>query len=333
MQTYPIVVLPDAMHQAESQTPPLPQFQAQRPFHPGNAPSKPETAVIAVEATVVTLPSIAIALQPQTSFTGLILFLVTMAAIATQLWRQGTTYLNHKQRDRQALDRYASQIRRYRRQQVNHDRELREAHHPERIAAFQCKLILQILAQTIPPDGVNSKARRGASEAEFFEHLNHYFPGKVHVGKTLTIPGFDYPYTPDFAYIDPTSNLHIDIEIDEPYTQLRREYKPLHFLESSRAQRRDRFFLDKGWIVLRFSEEQVVRWPERCCKTISGAIAKIIAETSTLEQFRGIPDLKPMPRWTKAEAQHMKQIKYRQSYWPQHKTRRSKDWRSPCRTA
>ena len=273
MSTYPIVLLPAAIHQAKPQIPPLPQFQAQRPSHPGNTPSKPETSVIAVEAVVATLPSMAIALQPQTSFMGLFLLLVTMAAISAQLWQQGSTYLNQKRCYHQALDRYAPQIQRYRRQQVEYDRELRAAHTPERIAAFQCKLILQILAQTMPPDGENSKARRGAAEAAFWEHLNHHFPDKVHVGKALTIPNFAHPYTPDLAYIDPIANLYIDIEIDEPYTKTRNGYKLKHYQGSRSDQRRDRFFLDRGWVVIQLSEEQVVRWPERCCKTVAGAIS------------------------------------------------------------
>lgn len=122
----------------------------------------------------------------------------------------------------------------------------------------------------------------------------------------------DYPYTPDFAYIDALLDLHIDIEIDEPYAAKKRE--PTHFIGLESQRTRDKHFQQRGWIVIRFSEEQVVRWPDSCCKTVAESIANITNTPLILKQFDGVADLKPMQQWTEHEALEMAKNSYREQY-------------------
>jgi len=170
----------------------------------------------------------------------------------------------------------------------------------------------QQLQQTTPPEGVHHRVPKGHSEGDFERHLWQYFPGKIHTGLLLPRPDSPQAYMPDFALIEPSLNLHLDIEVDEPYTHETRQ--PLHFLESEKDQIRNEWFLKWGWVVIRFSEVQVVRSPASCCKAIAATLATLTRDSHLMLPFRSVPTLKPMPRWTKAEAQQMADTQIREQY-------------------
>jgi hypothetical protein len=83
MSHYPIILIPGEIERVKSVLPPKPIFTEPLPQQPGAEPEKLNTTVIAVEATVATVPSIAIASQGGT-VPGLLLFLAAAGAIATQ---------------------------------------------------------------------------------------------------------------------------------------------------------------------------------------------------------------------------------------------------------
>jgi hypothetical protein len=186
-----------------------------------------------------------------------------------------------------------------------------ECHTPEKISEFRQQQYLQVLRQTSTYDS-KGKSKAGASEGFFKGKLNHYFSGKVYTELRLTIPGTDHFYYPDFSYIDRATGLHIDIEIDEPYTYSSDE--PIHCLGED--DRRNDFFLRKGWVVIRFSEKQAVVSPNRCCKAIAQVVTTLTGDLSILEPFQSIPDLDPMPQWDYDEALRMAETKYRNTYSP-----------------
>lgn len=175
---------------------------------------------------------------------------------------------------------------------------------------------LHILSQTQRPTGMHYKAPKGYSESQFERDLWQYFPTQIHTGLMMPRHGYDQPYVPDFAYIDTTCNLHIDIEVDEPYTHDTRQ--PLHHLDSAKDERRNQFFLEAGWVVIRFSEMQAVKVPRSCCKVIASTIASITRDNSIMTLFREVPTLKPEPRWSRKEAQQMAETAYREQYLQPH---------------
>ncbi len=61
-----------------------------------------------------------------------------------------------------------------------------------------------------------SDVKKGASEQKFYNSLINSFPGKIFKDKNLDM--FEYSYHPDFIYYDDVSGIHIDIEVDEPYS-------------------------------------------------------------------------------------------------------------------
>ena len=172
--------------------------------------------------------------------------------------------------------------------------------------------IRQAFSQTTPPMGVHAKPPKGRSESQFERDLWQYFPGKIHTGLLMRRSDYHQPYVPDFAYIDPDFNLHLDIEVDEPYTH--DTHQPLHYWGCPKDMQRNQAFLDWGWGVIRFSEAQVIQAPASCCKTIASVIAQLTGDSSIMNAFRHIPTLKPARRWTETEAQQMAESAYRDSY-------------------
>jgi len=114
---------------------------------------------------------------------------------------------------------------------------------------------------------------------------------------------------PDFIYIDTNINLHIDIEVDEPYAFKERE--PVHYQDKD--LKRNQFFSDRSWLILRFSEEQVVRYPDSCYKFLAQVVSKFVEEID-LSAFDSIPDLASQPQWTLGESREMLLRDYRQTY-------------------
>jgi hypothetical protein len=206
-----------------------------------------------------------------------------------------------------------------------HQVQIRKSHSSKKVIAHRRDLCQQILSKcVIPHDGNKSKATRGRSEQGFERHLKRHFGNKIFTKLEVQNPIYSdgFHYTPDFAYIDITYHLYIDIEIDEPYDLDSRQ--PKHFLGLETEQVRDKHFVvDRRWVVIRFSEEQVECWPESCCKTIAALLAEITADKSCLYPFANIPKLERMQRWTEHEARRKAESDYRNTYRKQLPRRRS----------
>lgn len=95
--------------------------------------------------------------------------------------------------------------------------------------------------------------------------------------QALKIPGFDFPYTPDIAIRASKGNreLYIDIEIDEPWFNDNGHRKPSHTVDDDRQSKRDYFFREQDWIVIRFSERQVFQESDKCVALIYDLIRSI----------------------------------------------------------
>lgn len=127
---------------------------------------------------------------------------------------------------------------------------------------------------------------------------------------SLSIRNRDYSYRPDIALFWEKHNLCIDIEIDEPYDMVSR--KPLHYKGSS-DYLRNLYFVSQGWIVIRFSEEQVFKNTMDCMKYVTHILKKITADArfdDLLENFTA----EYSPRWDFEKAKEYAIENYREGY-------------------
>ncbi|MFP5274905.1 hypothetical protein [Coleofasciculus sp.] len=181
--------------------------------------------------------------------------------------------------------------------------EQRKAHLRELASLMEGRVLL--------PTGT-SDAPVGASEKRFGEVLNRYFSGRVFPQMEVPIPNYQHNYSTDFCLSIPEVNLWIDIEIDEPYDY--KSGKPTHCCDDGRDANRNTFFLNNGWVVIRFSEQQVVDYPESCCKEIASVIKKLTGIEVFYKRLENVPQLTSSPLWTKRQAKEMAKAKVRGKY-------------------
>lgn len=128
------------------------------------------------------------------------------------------------------------------------------------------ELILEEIKFTINPNKEIKNSKRGIAEEYFENYLNKWFKNRVYKNYEFSDIEYTRGYCPDFI-IQEDSNLHIDIEIDEPYDFIGK--KQIHYTVDNihiNTNRDSPFTNTCGWIVIRFAEEQVVRYPNECCR-------------------------------------------------------------------
>ncbi|HAA27226.1 MAG TPA: hypothetical protein DCE56_05530, partial [Cyanobacteria bacterium UBA8553] len=183
----------------------------------------------------------------------------------------------------------------------------------QRLLEYLKQLKANLEGQVLQPAGV-SDAPMGRSEDAFASVLERYFPCRVKRQLEFPIPQSELgrSFSTDFAVVLDELGLHIDVEIDEPF-ELKKK-RPTHCIDDYRDRYRNGFFLQGNWIVIRFAEEQVVRYPKSCCREIAAAIALVTGIDKFLKPLAGEPILQPIPQWTKKQARALAKTNYRDTY-------------------
>jgi very-short-patch-repair endonuclease len=186
-------------------------------------------------------------------------------------------------------------------------RQAREARHqailqdPQQLRQWRQHKISLIL-KSCTPVLLPSKAKSGKYDDRLFRSLSRLQGIQVWQKHSL---GF---YTPDVIVHDPRTNLWIDVEIDDPwFTNLQTGIPTPNHTQGS-DDRRNRFFLDQGWIVIRFAEEQVALHHQSCLKVVAGVLDRFDLSGDRLAPFRSVADLVPIPTWNHEDA--LKQVRY-----------------------
>ena len=129
---------------------------------------------------------------------------------------------------------------------------------------------------------VGATKRRGFKEEAFQRAIEEAFGNDFVVSGELRInTGKDTrPFEPDIALINKKNDcLRIDVEIDEPYAGITRQ--PIHCKGDDTM--RDIYFVDRGWIVIRFSEYQAHMYEKDCLRFISDII-KAVSSTYSIPE-------------------------------------------------
>ncbi|MEO0043924.1 MAG: hypothetical protein RL329_3372 [Bacteroidota bacterium] len=168
-------------------------------------------------------------------------------------------------------------------------------------------VIAKTVSATIPYESI-----KGQSEEDFYNVLTLAFPDRIF--RDLIIEPFDgkQPYIPDMIFKHRATNLHIDIEVDEPYVS--KTGQPIHYAGYTPDNARNKYFNLKGWVVIRFAEEQVVKDPKACCKVIAEVIETMTGDKTYSRRFKNVPVLPPIKQWTKEEAAILYQKRHRATY-------------------
>lgn len=178
-------------------------------------------------------------------------------------------------------------------QEYNNFKEYQELH----------KLNLKEIIRTAIPASINyPNPIVGRLEAQFEVYLKSKFKKKIFTNRIIELNENGHNYIPDFILYDKDTNINIDIEIDEPYVL--KTGKPTHYLyktnefQKSIDTYRDLWFTERGWFVIRFSEQQIYTAPEKCLIFIESLFSSL--KTLVNENLFTIPnfEIETDKRWT-----------------------------------
>lgn len=147
------------------------------------------------------------------------------------------------------------------------------------------------------------KPKTGSHDDFFANKLRMYFPKEVNTNMRLL------KKYPDIALINKEAQFYLDIEIDEVYEL---EYKFVIHHEGS-DDFRNEYFTNKGWYVLRFSEDQIVKYPLECCKFVSRVYAYYTLDKKPLQKLQEVGDIKFVKQWNYEEGKSMAKSDYREN--------------------
>lgn len=159
----------------------------------------------------------------------------------------------------------------------------------------------------ILPEGDLYKISENFEEVVFYELLNKNISLKFKLYQKVILDSIGY--YPDISYIDKRSNTFIDIEIDEPYS---RSGELTHYIESRKDSFRDKKFIQNGWNVLRFSENQVLDHPNECVNVVIFFIDQLKNNSPIDFSYRFNHLIQN--GWTMAESQYFKERFIRDYY-------------------
>lgn len=154
---------------------------------------------------------------------------------------------------------------------------------------------------------------RGVTEQGFEAILSFYFSNHFEVrgDVKLNTSANTRPYQPDIALIDHSNrNIRIDIEIDEPYSGKSRI--PTHCKGDDLF--RDQYFVDRGWIVVRFTEHQVRTQQENCLFLIASLLHSIDDIYEIPKQLLGFGFPEAEEFWDTLQAKKWMLKNYREDY-------------------
>ncbi|OKH36219.1 hypothetical protein NIES2119_18120 [[Phormidium ambiguum] IAM M-71] len=218
---------------------------------------------------------------------------------------------------RQRLAEYQKQLAEYESYQLRRlQPKDKESEQYNSLLQKRSKLLKKLLKEIVQPPTSQGKieAQQGVSEKQFFVYLCRYFSDYYDfcMGGEFPIPSTSFSYTADFILIHQLSGLAIDIEIDEPYEG--KTGKPHHCVDTNKDNQRNRFFLERNWVVIRFSELQVVKYPDACCQAIAKVVFQITGDYRSLVKLQNVKELLPHKQWKVKEAVYMSKTKFRNSY-------------------
>lgn len=150
---------------------------------------------------------------------------------------------------------------------------------------------------------------RGYKEADFLSDLlGAKLSVTVSDDKHMAILGRTLPYEPDYVLYDHDQGLYIDVEIDEPYDGYSRI--PTHVMEGHDSIR-DKYFIESGWIVIRFTEHQIHTNPNACIQLV-----RHIVDSIQLQDLNSKPVhcVEPELKWTSNQAIIWERNLYREKY-------------------
>lgn len=203
----------------------------------------------------------------------------------------------------QRKERFERQMVKYREDLAIYQRKVNEALSDTHLSIFREIEREKRINTSVRGEELSRDVQKGRYEDFFLGKLISSFDSKITDKIEFTLPNGN-AFVPDAAYVDSSTGLCIDIEIDEPYTIP--EGKPIHYIGGP-DDYRNSYFSNMGWFVVRFAEEQVAKHSDECICFIKDFMSQLKSGTVPSFPF-------PVKQWTRMDAYSMCDSNYRQTY-------------------
>ncbi len=291
MRQFPVILIPPEVQRIAQSKPDAPKFNIDIPSVPPFRQPTPihiqETLGLTFGLVLVVAVVTAIAKE-----LGIILLIVGTVAIIIRIKIQFDTYKRRSQRHQDSIQRYLTKFEAYSHQEVAYQRELAIAHAPQRILEFRQHQFQKFFAKIPANDQAISitESQNAIAELEEFIYkfgmeLQKNLSGTLYHGLKLHISSIEYDWNPALTYIDPVTNAHIAIEISAPSENA---------AIMMRNDLAERFLVNLGWIMIKFSQEQILQNSMECCKEFARLLDRLSFDQNVLAKFTDTPDLAPV---------------------------------------
>lgn len=301
MRQFPVVLIPPEVQRIAQSKPQAPEFNIDVPSVPSYRQPKPihvQEALILTISLIVLVSLVTLAAKEL----GIILLIVGTVAIIFRVRYQFQSYQRRNKKHQDIFERYLSKLEEYSHKEIQYQRELAVLHSPENIREFRHKQFKPFFEKLPPNDnGIalnessNPFANIRPTQEQTIEGVIYYFGitlqqhlvGTLYQGMKLYIPSIDYNWSPALTYVDPDLNCHIAIEISSPLDNA---------AILMRNDLAERFLVDSGWIIIKFSEEQILQNSNECCREFAKIVNRLSIDETVLPKFADVPDLVPIKR-------------------------------------
>ena len=216
------------------------------------------------------------------------------------------------------LKEYENEKKRYEIRKYFYDRAVNRIMSATYLQDYRKKKIQSYLSKKVVPNfekcDDSDIVKKGASEDFFVSYLKDSTEWDVYVDMRVPV-GTKY-YYPDIIVV--ISNVYINVEIDEPYTG--NDGEPIHYIENSYGSlfksvdsKRNEYMTKNGWVVVRFSEEQIFLHTDECLAYLYLVVQNI---EDGVEDVFCDADFKK-EKWTKDQAYKMAYKRFRRTYVPE----------------
>ncbi len=301
MRQFPVILIPPEVQRIAQSMPVAPEFKIELPSVPAYRQPKPvhiKEALFLTSGLVVIVALVALAAKEL----GIILLIVGAIAIVFRVRFQFQSYNRRCKKHQDTLERYLGKLKAYSLEEVGYQRQLAIAHAPERVLEFRHQQFrdffkrLPYYENAIALNQVrNNFGNVQSTDEQSIEGVIYYFgitlqqhlSGTLYQRMKLPIPSIDYDWEPALAYIDPAFNLHIaiDMSLDSENAAI-----------VMRNDLAERFLVDLGWIIIKFSQEQILQNSIECCKEFAKLLDRLSIDKTVLPNFIDTPDLLPVKR-------------------------------------
>lgn len=300
MRQFPVILIPPEVLRIAQAKPPSPVFNAKIPklisSEPPQSINIQESLFLTIGLTlIVALVTLA------AKELGIMLLIVGTVGIIVRIRYEFLTYKKRYTNYQNDLQNYFSELESYSREEIKYQSDLAIAHSPSRLLAFRHQQFLRLFKKIPSYEAAIALSERlsesrnsllGLKSANkptiesciynFGITLEPLLSGIFYKGMKLHIPSIDYDWAPALTYIEPELGLHIAIEV--------------YLLAENAAVGRqndlaERFLVDSGWIVIKFSQDQILQSSAECCKEFAKLLDRLSLDINVLPSFVDTPDL------------------------------------------